>query len=215
MEYFLNSDGAVVVESVIQTIQENALKLSELDGAIGDGDHGINMNKGVTLTQKEMSGKELDLSGALNTLGRVLLTEIGGAMGPLYGTFFKRMSKSCKGAERIDANAVNNMLKAALAGVQSLGDAKVGDKTLIDTLSPACDAFEEALKNGKTFPEALADLKVAAQKGRDSTKDMVAKIGRASRLGERTRGFLDAGASSCCLILCAMADSMTTLLNPK
>ena len=90
MEHFLNSDGGAVVESIIQTIQDNAVKLSELDGAIGDGDHGINMNKGVTLCKKEMAGKQLDLSGALNTLGRILLTEIGGAMGPLYGTFFQK-----------------------------------------------------------------------------------------------------------------------------
>lgn len=212
MEYFLNAEGAVIVKNIITTIQDNAAYLSEIDGAIGDGDHGINMKKGMTLCQEQLAGKEVDLTTAIKTLGRILLTEIGGAMGPLYGTFFRDMAKISQGKEQIDARVLLEMLKAARTGVQGLGNAKVGDKTLIDTLAPAIDAYEHALDEGKGFQEALEALKLAAEAGKDSTKDLVAKVGRSSRLGERSRGVLDAGATSCYLILQAMADSIISLL---
>lgn len=213
MEYFLNAEGSSIVDNMITAIRDNTAYLSEIDGAIGDGDHGINMNKGFTLCRERLTGQNVDLTTALKTLGRVLLTEIGGAMGPLYGTFFREMAKVTQDKEKIDAQTVLDMLQAALAGVQALGSAKVGDKTLVDTLGPALEAYEIALKHDKTFQEALEDLKQAAEAGKNSTKDLVAKIGRASRLGERSRGVLDAGATSCWLILRAMADSMIILLR--
>ena len=197
----------------MSTIQNNAAYLSEIDGAIGDGDHGINMNKGMTMCQEELAGEETDMTTAVKTLGRILLMEIGGAMGPLYGTFFREMAKASQGKEQIDAQVLLDMLKAALAGVQNLGNAKVGDKTLIDTLVPAIEAYENALNAGKKLQEALEELKQAAEAGKDSTKDLVAKVGRSSRLGERSRGVLDAGATSCWLILQAMADSIIPLLQ--
>lgn len=212
MEYFLNTAGSVIMENIISTIQEHAAYLSEIDGAIGDGDHGINMNKGMTMCQEQLAGKEADMTTAIKTLGRILLMEIGGAMGPLYGTFFREMAKASQGKDRIDAQVVLEMLKAALTGVQGLGNAQVGDKTMIDTLEPAIKAYEGALTDGKSFHEALETLKRAAEAGKDSTKDLVAKVGRSSRLGERSRGVLDAGATSCWLILQAMADSMISLL---
>ncbi len=213
MEAFLNSEGSVIVQNIITVIQENAAYLSEIDGAIGDGDHGINMRKGVTLCREQLAGKETDLTGALKTLGRILLMDIGGSMGPLYGTFFREMAKASQGQEEITARVVLDMLKAALAGVQGLGNAKVGDKTLVDTLAPAIDGCERAMNEGKGFQEALEELKQAAEAGKDSTKDLVAKVGRSSRLGERSRGVLDAGATSCWLILTSMADSMLALLQ--
>ncbi len=212
MEFFRNVDGAVIVEAIITVIQENTQYLSEVDGAIGDGDHGINMNKGVTLCQERLTGQQVDLATALNTLGRILLTEIGGSMGPLYGTFFREMAKATKDQEQITARVLDKMLRAALVGVQNIGNAKVGDKTLIDTLVPAVEAYEAALDNGVSFRDALEVMKTAAEKGKDSTIDLVAKIGRASRLGERSRGALDAGATSCWLILRAIADSSIQLL---
>jgi dihydroxyacetone kinase-like protein len=138
--------------------------------------------------------------------------EIGGAMGPLYGTFFREMAKASQGKEQIDGYVLLDMLKAALAGIQGLGNAKVGDKTMIDTLVPAIEAYEAALKADKSFQDALKVLKQAAEEGKESTKDLVAKVGRSSRLGERSRGVLDAGATSCWLILQAMADSICSLL---
>lgn len=212
MEAFLNSEGAVIVQNIITVIQENAAYLSEIDGAIGDGDHGVNMSKGMTMCQERLAGKETDLTGALKTLGRVLLMEIGGSMGPLYGTFFREMAKVSQDKEYITAQDVLDMLNAALSGVQELGNAKVGDKTLVDTLVPAIDAYGKTIDEGKNFQEALDALKHAAEAGKDSTKDLVAKVGRSSRLGERSRGVLDAGATSCWLILRSMADSMLELL---
>jgi dihydroxyacetone kinase-like protein len=212
MASFLNKNGKIIVENLIATIQENAAYLSEIDGAIGDGDHGINMNKGFALCQKRLAGKDVDFSMALNTLGRVLLMEIGGSIGPLYGTFFREMAKASQGKEVIDAQIFLAILQAALAGIQSLSQAKVGDKTLMDTLIPAIDAYENSLNAGKSFPDALKDMMAAAEAGKDSTKDLVAKIGRASRLGERSRGVLDTGATSCWLILRSMATTTLILL---
>lgn len=214
MTAFLNKHGKVIVDHLITTIQENAAYLSEIDGAIGDGDHGINMNKGFTLCQQRLAGKDVDFSTAVNTLGRVLLMEIGGSMGPLYGTFFREMANASQEKETIDAQVFLEMLKAALAGIQGLSKAKVGDKTLMDTLIPAIDAYEQALKAGKSFPDALQEMTAAAEAGKDSTKELVAKIGRASRLGERSRGVLDTGATSCWLILKSMSATMMTLLIP-
>lgn len=212
MEYILNSKSSIIVGDLIKIIQENKDYLSEIDGAIGDGDHGINMNKGFTLCRERLEGKEVGLGPSFKILGRVLLMEIGGSMGPLYGTFFIEMSKGCKENEEIDKEIFLNMLKSAANGISSLGKAKVGDKTLMDTLIPAIEAYEESIGEGKSFKEALDSMKIAAEKGKESTIDMVAKIGRASRLGERSRGILDAGATSCNLILQSMADSIINLL---
>jgi dihydroxyacetone kinase-like protein len=213
MDFFLNRDGAVIIDNVIQIICDNAAELSEIDGAIGDGDHGINMKKGALLARQAMTGKTMDLTTALKTLGQVLLMEIGGSMGPLYGTFFRKMAKATKDKAQIDAPVFGSMLQASFEGVQSLGNAKVGDKTMLDTLAPAIKAYQAAKIQGKTFKEALVELKMGAEQGQASTKNLVAKAGRASRLGERTKGHLDAGATSCCLILCSMADSMIALME--
>ena len=210
MEQFANGDGKFIVENLIKTIQENAAYLGEVDGAIGDGDHGINMNKGFTRCGEELEGKNLTLSSSLDTLGRILLMEIGGSMGPLYGTFFLRMAKVSKDTEVIDKNVFGEMLETALQGVQEIGGAKLGDKTLVDTLIPAVEAYKEAKEQG--FRVALEEMKKAAKQGKESTRDLVAKVGRASRLGERSRGHLDAGATSCWLIMESFADSILTVI---
>ena len=210
MNAFTNSSGCIVVSDLIQIIQQNKQYLSDIDGAIGDGDHGINMSKGFTLCQEELKNHPGDLAHALQKLSQVLMTKIGGSMGPLYGYFFESMANACAGKNSIDAAVFGQMLQAAVSAIQDISDAKVGDKTLLDTLIPAVAAFQAARDD---FPKALDAMKVAAIQGRDSTKDMVAKKGRASRLGERSRGVLDAGATSCCLILCSMAESVTRLLK--
>lgn len=212
MESFKNSEGAVIVRNLIKTIQDNKEYLSEVDGAIGDGDHGVNMNKGFTLTEGKLAGKEVSLTEALNILGKTLVMEIGGSMGPLYGTFFIELSKACKEKDIIDKAAFNDMIEGALKGLQTFDKARVGDKTLMDTLVPAIEAYKTALESGKDFKSSLEDLKAAAEKGKESTRDMVAKIGRASRLGERSRGILDAGATSCNLILQSIANTIESLI---
>ncbi|WP_457588110.1 dihydroxyacetone kinase subunit DhaL [Ensifer canadensis] len=201
MQTFSNANSGAIVLSLAERIIENRAYLSEIDGKIGDGDHGVNMAKGFGMAADRLKDRETTLSEALDTLGTVLMTEIGGSMGPLYGVMFTEFAEKLDGVPAIDAATYSNMLHAGLEGIQSIGSAKVGDKTLIDTLVPAVEAFDGATANGKSFDEALDALVVAAEAGRDSTRDLVAKIGRASRLGERSLGVLDAGATSCAIIL--------------
>ncbi|MCD6397526.1 MAG: dihydroxyacetone kinase subunit L [Spirochaetaceae bacterium] len=215
MQYFLNNQGLVIIYDLIKTIQDNALHLSEIDGAIGDGDHGINMNKGFTMCKDRLIDKQIDLSTALNTLGEVLLNEIGGAMGPLYGMFFIGMSDACNNKKQIDSIVFKDMLEAAVSELSEidLSKAKIGDKTMMDTLIPAVEAYKTTINHGKSFIEALEEMKIAAEKGKESTKELIAKVGRASRLGERSRGFLDVGAVSSWLILRSIANSIIQIVN--
>ncbi|MGI5173616.1 dihydroxyacetone kinase subunit L [Treponema sp. OMZ 840] len=213
MNGFKNIDGKVIVEDLINTIQKNTAYLSEVDGAIGDGDHGINMNKGFSLCAKAIEGKDLSFSDAAMILGKTLLLEIGGSMGPLYGCFFKEIAKKGKDKEIIDAVSFCDMIESGIAGIQSVGKARVGDKTLLDTLVPASVALRNSVNEGETFENALIQMTAAAEKGMSSTKDMIAKVGRASRLGERSRGTLDAGAVSSYLLIDSMARSIHNLLK--
>lgn len=199
-----NAGAGAIVQEVAAVIVGNKAWLSEIDGLIGDGDHGINMAKGFGQAASRLSGGET-LDGAMQVLSDVLLSEIGGSMGPLYGTMFSEMADTVEGAEAIDAARFAAMLRAGLEGVREMGSAEVGDKTLLDTLVPAVEAFERA---DAGFAAALDAMCAAAEKGRDSTIELVARIGRSARLGERSRGVLDAGAASCCLILCAMAEGV-------
>ncbi len=207
------SEGRAIADALIHTIQTHKDYLSEIDGKIGDGDHGINMNKGFTLCEERLAGKNPSVSEALLTISQTLMEDIGGSMGPLYGMLFDGMGAACEGKDEIDAATFENMLEEAAAGVQDIGSAKRGDKTLLDTLLPAQDAFSAALAEGKDFAQALDAMKAAAEEGWRATEGMVAKVGRASRLGERSRGVLDAGATSCCLLLTALADSIKANLS--
>jgi len=208
-----NQIAVAVVYDLIQTIQDGKTYLSELDGAIGDGDHGINMNKGFTLCGERLQQNPADLSHGLGVLGDTLMADIGGSMGPLYGMFFTALANVCQSEKWIDGAVFGRMLDAGLEMVISIGNAKRGDKTLLDTLIPACEAYHAALNAGQSFTSALTAMKRAAAEGRDATKAMIAKVGRASRLGERSRGIIDAGAASCYLILGSMADSLVRLCS--
>jgi len=213
MQTFTNTAGSVIVDELILIIQKNKQYLSDIDGLIGDGDHGINMNKGFTMCREELDKNPGNLAHSLKALAKILIMKIGGSMGPLYGKFFKAIALSLEGKEVIDIADMGNALKAAVEAIASISPAKVGDKTLLDTLIPALTAYENAQNDGKTFTEALEVMKIAAIEGRDSTKDMVAKLGRASRLGERSRGVLDAGATSCALILETIGTSAQGLIQ--
>ena len=213
MKSFLDSDGGVIVDDLIRAMQENRAYLSELDGEIGDGDHGINMSKGFRMAGERLEGEPHGFTESLKVLGGVLLMEIGGSMGPLYGTFFKKMARVSKDAEEIDAALFGEMLTSAYEGIKTLGNAEVGDKTLLDTLHPAMEAYTRVVGDGGTFDDALAAIAEAAERGKESTRDMVARVGRAARLGERSRGHLDAGATSCWIILDSMSGSMRKLLG--
>lgn len=212
MQYFLNSEGSVIIRTVIIAIKENKDYLTRVDGEIGDGDHGINMNKGFTMAGEQIKESH-NFSDAANILSQVLMMEIGGSMGPLYGTFFKKFFRETKDHEKITGEVFLNMLESALKGVKEMGQAEVGDKTMIDTLSPAVTGFRDALEMNLSFEDSLNKCTQAGEKGRDSTKEMIARIGRSARLGERSRGVLDAGAVSCCIILESMNKSVISILK--
>jgi dihydroxyacetone kinase-like protein len=209
---FSAADGRPILDALIGGIHANATRLSQIDGATGDGDHGINMDKGFLRTGELLGEGPVELSKGLATLGKVLVTEIGGAMGPLYGSFYLDMASAIDGALTIDAGVFDRMLAAGIAAIEDLGEARPGDKTLLDALLPAQAAYREAVARGESFATALEKMAAAAEAGAEATKDMVARVGRASRLGERSRGFLDAGSVSCAIQLRAMADSMSVLL---
>lgn len=213
MEKFQNAAGKPVLQAMVKAIQDNKAFLSEVDGLAGDGDHGANMAKGFTLFEQRSCGEEISFTQGLDKLGMILLTEIGGSMGPIYGTIFMEMAKAEEDAEDIGLPCLAGMLRAGLEGLEHLVEARVGDKTLVDTLVPAVEVLERSAAGAEPFAAALEEMKRAAEAGRDSTRDMAAKFGRSSRLGERSRGVLDAGAASCCILLCAMADGILSLLE--
>lgn len=196
------SDFIQIFETISETMEREKGHLSELDGAIGDGDHGVNMAKCFREVRKKLAGSdEADIGTLLEKVGKVILNAVGGAMGALYGTFFLRASKEVKGKREIGLDDLIRMFEAAEAAIVEIGKARPGDKTLLDALDPALRALKEAHAEGKPLPEALACLSEAARKGAESTKAMLSKIGRSSRLGERTIGHQDAGATSCSFIL--------------
>ena len=198
----LKHAGPIVLD-LVDTINANRAYLSEIDGLIGDGDHGVNMSKGFTLCGEALRGTpELPgLAEGLDTLAMTLLEGIGGSMGPLYGSFFMGLAETLSGKETLDATLFGEALANGVAGVETVGSAKVGDKTLMDTLVPARDAYQAAVAGGADFSTALSAMIDAAEKGWKSTKDLQARLGRAARLGERSIGVLDAGATSCFLII--------------
>lgn len=209
---FTIEDGGRIVANFVPVIQANKQYLSDLDGLIGDGDHGVNMNKGFTLFQQDIADKTGDLPQNLLTLSKILMGSIGGSMGPLYGMLFRGMANGCTAQTIVDKAVMLAMLQGGLNSVRKVSEAQVGDKTMMDVLIPAVTSFEQTAASGD-FVTSIAAMRQAAISGRDSTKDLVAKFGRSSRLGERSRGVLDTGSVSCCLILESMADSINVLLT--
>jgi len=196
--------------AVCETIEEHKDYLSELDGAIGDGDHGVNMAKCFRLVRAKLDETpDEDFETIIKNVAMVVLNSVGGAMGALYGTFFMRLAQASAGKKELGVNELMEMFQAAEQGILEIGQAKVGDKTLVDTLYPAVRSLEKDAKDGEALESALANLDQAAKGGMEGTKDMVAKMGRASRLGERTRGHQDAGATSCYLMINAMVSAFT------
>ena len=210
----LSGAGQVVLD-LIGVINENRAYLSEIDGAIGDGDHGINMSKGFSQCRDRLleSPRLPGLAEGLDILAMTLLEGIGGSMGPLYGSFFMGLAEGMAGQTHLDAAGFGKALALGVDGVATVGDAKVGDKTLMDTLIPARDAYAAALDSGADFSGALMAMILAAEKGWKSTRDLQARIGRAARLGERSIGELDAGATSCFLILKTLVLSLQNRLG--
>jgi len=196
------------LEAMCDTIEAEKEYLSELDGAIGDGDHGVNMAKCFREVKKKLAASTAaDMNTLFNDVGMVVLNSVGGAMGALYGTFFLKMAQESAGKAQLELSDLVRMFQTAEQGILDIGKASPGDKTLLDTLAPAVRALEQSVKDGSSLSEAMANFEQAAQKGMESTTGMLARMGRASRLGERTIGHQDAGATSCYFILRSIASA--------
>lgn len=183
--------------------------LTELDSAIGDADHGANMSRGFAAVVDKLDAGSADaIDGAFKTVGMTLVSSVGGASGPLYGTFFLRFGASAGAVESLDAAGLGSALRAGLEGVVARGKAEAEDKTMYDAMAPACDAYDEAVSSGASAAEAALAAADAADAGRDATEALVARKGRASYLGERSAGHLDPGATSTALLFRALADAL-------
>jgi dihydroxyacetone kinase-like protein len=196
------------IRTYARTVAEHKDELTELDSAIGDADHGANMDRGMSAAVAAFeAAPPADSAALLKQVGMTLVSKVGGASGPLYGTLFLRMA-GVLGAGPVDAETFARALRAGLDGVIARGKAEPGDKTMIDALAPACDALDAALATGQPLDEALAAAADAARKGRDATIPLVAHKGRASYLGERSAGHQDPGATSTALLIDAAASTL-------
>ena len=197
------------LKAVAQSIADNKDYLTELDAAIGDADHGINMNRGFQKVITQLPQIESkDIGTILKTVSMTLISSVGGASGPLYGTFFLRASTTATGKEKLNAIELIDLLKAGVAGVIQRGKANLGDKTMIDALSPAIDTLASEIEQGTNLTDALQQAVVRAEKGVEETIPMIAKKGRASYLGERSIGHKDPGAVSSYLILQCLQEAI-------
>lgn len=182
--------------------------LTQLDAAIGDADHGVNMDRGfvAALTALEVDGDALAVPGALlQTVGNAIVFKVGGAAGPLYGSAFRDAGAALGDTETFDGEDLLAALRAAVAAIQRLGAAEEGDKTIVDAWLPAVAAFERELRSGGTAADAAARAAVAADEGARETIPLQARKGRASYLGPRSVGHQDPGATSAALLFAALA----------
>jgi len=196
------------IKACAATLSENKMYLIELDAAIGDADHGANMDRGfqaIMGKMGEMSDK--DIGTIFKTVAMTLISTVGGASGPLYGTFFLQAGTKVAGKMEMTIDEWAVALDAALAGILMRGKAELNDKTMVDALTPAVSALKQAIADGKSQTEALYASVEAARQGMEATIPLVARKGRASYLGERSAGHQDPGATSSYLILKAAADT--------
>jgi dihydroxyacetone kinase-like protein len=202
-------DVGAFVRAFAGVVAERKQELTELDSAVGDGDHGTNLDRGMQAAVEKISGADSnDPGGLLRSVGMALISKVGGASGPLFGTWFVEAGKSLGGVTEADGPQWAAAMDAATRGVQARGKAEPGDKTMIDALVSADDALREAVDAGAALPEALDQAAAAAERGRDATKPLVARKGRASYLGDRSADHIDPGAASTAMLFRAMADAL-------
>jgi dihydroxyacetone kinase-like protein len=190
-------------------VHEHGAYLTELDSAIGDADHGANLIRGMDAVMAAVEPPPGNAGDLLKKVGMTLVTSVGGASGPLYGTFFLRAATAVGDASVLNGAALLTALRAGLEGIVARGKAEAGDKTMYDALAPAIGAFEEALASGAEPGVAARAAADAGAAGRDATEPMLALKGRASYLGERSVGHLDPGAASSALLVAALADALS------
>lgn len=199
------------VREFARAIGDNAQYLTDLDAAIGDADHGINMERGMAAVVAALDEvTPADMSELCKLVGMTLVKSVGGASGPLYGTFFLRMAPALGSGESVDAADFAKALRAGVEGVVQRGRAEAGDKTMFDALAPALDALDAVLASSSGLDAALTEAAIAAESGRDATESMVARKGRASYLGQRSVGHLDPGAASSAMLIAAAATAFAT-----
>ncbi|MBH0129833.1 dihydroxyacetone kinase subunit DhaL [Salinibacterium sp. NK8237] len=192
-------------------VTEKQSYLTELDSAIGDADHGSNMVRGMNAVVEKIGAEPATAADALlKSVGMTLVTSVGGASGPLYGTLFLRMGVNAGPVTELDAAALGAALRAGLEGVVARGKAEAGDKTMFDAIAPALDAWDAAVADGADVAAAASVALTAADKGRLATEPLVARKGRASYLGERSAGHIDPGATSSTLLFQALVDTVTS-----
>jgi dihydroxyacetone kinase-like protein len=195
---------------IAEVLEENKAYLTELDAAIGDADHGINMDRGFKKVMSQLPGVvDSDIGNILKTTGMALISSVGGAGGPLYGTLFMRAGMSVTGKQELTNDDLVTLLQAALDGVVQRGKANLGDKTMVDTLAPALETLKEAVAAGDDTNLALEKTVATAEQAMKDTIPMLAKKGRASYLGERSIGHQDPGATSSYLILKELLDALS------
>jgi dihydroxyacetone kinase-like protein len=196
------------LEALQHVYSENRAWLTELDSAIGDADHGINMDRGFTAVKAELTAHPpSDIRSVFQAVATVLIRSVGGAAGPLYGTFFLRAATACAGKTEIEAADMAALFQAGIEGVVERGKAAAGDKTMLDALLPAWDAMRKGLADGGSLAAILDAGAAAGQTGMLATVPMQARKGRASYLGARSIGHQDPGATSSYLLLQAAADT--------
>lgn len=192
-----------------EVLAENKEYLTDLDAAIGDADHGINMDRGFGAVEKKLDGvADKDIGAILKTVGMTLVSTVGGAGGPLYGTFFLKAGMTLSGKNELSAEDMAAALKSAIEGVKMRGKATTGEKTMLDALVPALEAMQKSVANGGDVHAALAAATAAAEEGMKATIPMLATKGRASYLGERSIGHQDPGATSSYLMLKTAAETI-------
>ncbi|MBD2043623.1 dihydroxyacetone kinase subunit DhaL [Microcoleus sp. FACHB-672] len=197
------------LQALAVVLEQNKDYLTELDAAIGDADHGINMNRGFQKVLSQLqSVADKDIAGILKAVSMTLISSVGGASGPLYGTLFLRASTAVAGKLELSDQDMIAFLEAGVDGVIQRGKAQLGDKTMLDALLPASDAFKNAIAEGMNTKEALNCAVTAAENGVKNTIPLVAKKGRASYLGDRSAGHPDAGATSVYLILKTLLETL-------
>lgn len=198
---------AAIIEGMAKKIEAEKEYLTELDNEIGDGDHGINLARGFEAVEKKLpSLAGGDIGALLKGVGMQLVSTVGGASGPLYGTAFMKAGMACKGLTEIDGPAFVKAMEAAVDGIKMRGKATEGEKTMLDALCPALKVMQDDVAVGKSLKEALQDAAQAAEKGVEYTKTIIATKGRASYLGERSLGHQDPGATSSLYLLQVLAE---------
>ena len=197
-----NEDILRWLERIADVLHENAAYLTQLDSAIGDADHGINMDRGFTAVRAKFpTMATMDIATQLKTVGTTLVSTVGGASGPLYGTAFLRAGVAVAGKQQLGPADMVALLEAFLGGIVARGKAQPGEKTMVDALTPALAAAKEALNEGLPLKELVSRATQAAEEGMKATIPLLATKGRASYLGERSVGHQDPGATSSWLIL--------------